>query len=212
MEAGEEKERRERRYMNRVLSRPVLLSFLLLLHFQHVSSLRSLSRLSLSARNEVVRGNIRKLSSTSEFARKDYVARLRGGKDIPIDMQIVHWLTHSRGGQLIAVVMFACGVYMIPALPRIKSVSPIYIRQFKIGVVLLVAGTLLFLAGPVIKHYLGAWSMGFMPLSHSIMMAGGVFIWAAVGEAIADARDEQLDDETRDPNTDTFSSNYKLIG
>eukprot|EP00960_Hanusia_phi_P060360 764483-Hanusia_phi.AAC.3 len=134
----------------------------------------------------------------------DHVARLRGGKDIPIDMRIVHWLTHSRGGQIIAAVMLACGIYMVPALPRISSVNPIYIQQvltlyrarcsvmaihpaqFKLGVVLLIVGTMLFLAGPIIKFYLGAYQA----------RGDGVQCSQAVGEAIADARDEQLDEET----------------
>jgi len=70
----------------------------------------------------------------------------------------------------------------------------------------------MFLAGPIIEGYLGAWSLGGAPISQMIIMVAVTYIWQAVGETVADARDQQLRAETLDPTLPSIRTNYRIMG
>jgi hypothetical protein len=86
------------------------------------------------------------------------------------------------------------------------------VAEAKIGSALLVAGVLLLLAAPAIQDLLGWWTLGFAPISETVILMGVILLAHAIGETIADARDQALEDDTIDPCKPSFASNYRWKG
>mmetsp|Transcript_9987 Transcript_9987/g.8774 ORF Transcript_9987/g.8774 Transcript_9987/m.8774 type:complete len:222 (+) Transcript_9987:10-675(+) len=145
--------------------------------------------------------------------RWDLALRLRGGaKEIPIDMKIFYWLENLGGYYYVVTAMLAGAWYLTPPLPDKMVMSDQRWLELQWALVALTAGSLMFLAGPIIEGYLGAWSLGGAPISQMIIMVAVTYIWQAVGETVADARDQQLRAETLDPTLPSIRTNYRIMG
>ena len=139
--------------------------------------------------------------------------RLRGGKrDIPVEMQIFHWWDTSPWSWVIIGLAGASFVYVLPGVPKINKLNPVLINEGIVGSALLLVGVMLVLAAPVIQDYLGSWTLGFAPISETIVLMGFVLVAHAIGETIAEARDQALEEDTIDPYKSSFESNYRWKG
>ena len=140
--------------------------------------------------------------------------RLRGGgkREIPMDMKMFHWWDTSPWAWVITALCGASFLYILPGLPKITKLNPVLVAEGKIGSVLFVVGSLLLFAAPAIEDLLGWWTLGFAPISETIVLMGVVLIAHAIGETIAEARDQALEDDTIDPYQESFMSNYRWKG
>jgi hypothetical protein len=129
-----------------------------------------------------------------------------------MDMRMFHWWDTSPWSWVITGLCSAGFLYVLPGLPTITKLNPVLVAEAKIGSALLVAGVLLLLAAPAIQDLLGWWTLGFAPISETVILMGVILLAHAIGETIADARDQALEDDTIDPCKPSFASNYRWKG
>ncbi len=129
-----------------------------------------------------------------------------------MDMRMFHWWDTSPWSWVITGLCSAAFLYVLPGLPKITKLNPVLVAEAKIGSALLVAGVLLLLAAPAIQDVLGWWTLGFAPISETVILMGVILLAHAIGETIADARDQALEEDTVDPYKSSFSSNYRWKG
>lgn len=148
----------------------------------------------------------------AEEANRGQAMRLRGGKNIPVDMKVFYWLQDRQGYFYVISFLLAAGWYMTPPLPDQMVMTEQRKLELQWASVVMVLAIMLFLAGPLIEGYLGAWSLGFAPFAHMMAIGAASYMWCAIGETLADARDAQLRAETLDPNRPSIATNYRMMG
>jgi hypothetical protein len=148
----------------------------------------------------------------AEEATRGQAMRLRGGKNIPLDMKVFYWLQDRQGYFYVISCLLAAAWYMTPPLPEQMVMTEQRKLELQWASVVMVLAIMLFLAGPLIEGYLGAWSLGFAPFAHMMAIGAASYMWCAIGETVADARDAQLREETLDPNRPSIATNYRMMG
>ncbi len=129
-----------------------------------------------------------------------------------MDMKIFHWWDTSPWSWVIMGLAAASFVYVLPSLPKIQKVNPVLLNEGKVGAVLFLIGGIFIIAAPAIESLLGWWTLGFAPISETIWLAGFILLAHAIGETIAEARDQALEDDIEDPYNPSFESNYRWKG
>ena len=161
-------------------------------------------------------GAVRPVASMPDASSR--TLRLRGGKDVPIDMAIFYWLENQGGYFYVISLMLAGAWYLMPPLPTalrhniIATITPERKVELQWACVVMALAVLLLLAGPAIEGALGAWTLGFAPIAQCMVIGAVTYMWHSIGETIADARDEQLRQETLDPSQSSIATNYRILG
>ena len=94
----------------------------------------------------------------------------------------------------------------------IATITPERKVELQWACVVMALAVLLLLAGPAIEGALGAWTLGFAPIAQCMVIGAVTYMWHSIGETIADARDEQLRQETLDPSQSSIATNYRILG
>jgi hypothetical protein len=97
------------------------------------------------------------------------IMRLKGGREIPIDMQIIHWWDTSTSARVLSSFLILLGIYVLPGIPKAeKNIHPQLRVQGRVGFVIALIGFALVLAGPKLEETWGWYSLGFSSVSNIV--------------------------------------------
>ncbi len=106
--------------------------------------------------------------SHSWSTQSNQIMRLRGGRERPIDMEIVKWWDSAPSAKLLKLFFVFLGVYMLPAIPRPGKIDEQIEMQGRFGVYIMLAGLYMVLKGPQWEERWGPSSLGFTPISSTV--------------------------------------------